>query len=405
MNFYMPSSKPQSPSGSPSNTAEILGALVQMIAEKQNIEPLEFVGCLLRSPSLMAPSASQSPQPMTASPELSSSSSSSSCLPLLSNSLIAQSLANQLTQAAAASLPPPAWMGDSILPVSSDPSTQIFPDMSDSESLQLLNFPSFALEMCNSCSVDQSAAFSFDSSPIQSLGCDCSAMDSLTPPISPISSDLDLSYFTPDSLCESSDCHGHGNFLFDTPLASPSSSIDSITSFQTVSGPLGASVDAFAPAGISPSTISMDLPVDSLGGLMTPISSHSGSPAMSCPVAIPKNSMPAKMPTPSRMSCTCTIDGCGKVFTRRYNLISHVRSTHCRERPFSCLYCPSAFARRHDLRRHLQSMHKSSPEEASEIAGNVEPSSPKHSIDPELYGGKRRCPSTVPRKVKRPSSE
>lgn len=51
---------------------------------------------------------------------------------------------------------------------------------------------------------------------------------------------------------------------------------------------------------------------------------------------------------------TCTYKGCGKKFTRRYNVRSHIQ-THLSDRPFSCSYCPKAFVRQHDLNRHIKS--------------------------------------------------
>jgi len=48
---------------------------------------------------------------------------------------------------------------------------------------------------------------------------------------------------------------------------------------------------------------------------------------------------------------------CHKVFTRRYNLVAHVRC-HKDERPFQCTECPSSFSRKHDLRRHFRSLHE-----------------------------------------------
>ncbi|KAK3841751.1 MAG: hypothetical protein J3R72DRAFT_444862 [Linnemannia gamsii] len=52
-------------------------------------------------------------------------------------------------------------------------------------------------------------------------------------------------------------------------------------------------------------------------------------------------------------SFPCVELGCGKVFTRAYNLTSHMK-THSSEKPFLCGTCPLAFARRHDLERHIR---------------------------------------------------
>lgn len=51
---------------------------------------------------------------------------------------------------------------------------------------------------------------------------------------------------------------------------------------------------------------------------------------------------------------TCTYKNCGKKFTRRYNVRSHIQ-THLSDRPFSCSYCPKSFVRQHDLNRHVKS--------------------------------------------------
>ncbi|KAG9069679.1 hypothetical protein KI688_009001 [Linnemannia hyalina] len=52
-------------------------------------------------------------------------------------------------------------------------------------------------------------------------------------------------------------------------------------------------------------------------------------------------------------SFPCAEPGCGKVFTRAYNLTSHMK-THSSERPFPCGACHLAFARRHDRERHIR---------------------------------------------------
>ena len=50
---------------------------------------------------------------------------------------------------------------------------------------------------------------------------------------------------------------------------------------------------------------------------------------------------------------TCTYKNCGKKFTRRYNVRSHIQ-THLSDRPFACSYCPKKFVRQHDLNRHVK---------------------------------------------------
>lgn len=50
---------------------------------------------------------------------------------------------------------------------------------------------------------------------------------------------------------------------------------------------------------------------------------------------------------------TCNFQNCGKKFTRRYNVRSHIQ-THLSDRPFACSYCPKKFVRQHDLNRHIK---------------------------------------------------
>ncbi|KAF9195636.1 hypothetical protein BGZ50_004034 [Haplosporangium sp. Z 11] len=53
------------------------------------------------------------------------------------------------------------------------------------------------------------------------------------------------------------------------------------------------------------------------------------------------------------ISFACDSPGCDKIFSRAYNLTSHMK-THSAERPFLCGSCPLAFARRHDRERHVR---------------------------------------------------
>ncbi|KAI8852628.1 hypothetical protein BC829DRAFT_354726, partial [Chytridium lagenaria] len=52
----------------------------------------------------------------------------------------------------------------------------------------------------------------------------------------------------------------------------------------------------------------------------------------------------------------CPHPGCGKSFTRAYNLQVH-RLSHSGERNHVCGECGMAFARVHDLRRHARCLH------------------------------------------------
>ncbi|KAA1120513.1 hypothetical protein PGTUg99_010035 [Puccinia graminis f. sp. tritici] len=48
----------------------------------------------------------------------------------------------------------------------------------------------------------------------------------------------------------------------------------------------------------------------------------------------------------------CPVWGCGKSFTRNFNLTQHISAIHKDERRFQCTYCMALFYRRNDLTRH-----------------------------------------------------
>ncbi|VEU23924.1 DEKNAAC105194 [Brettanomyces naardenensis] len=54
----------------------------------------------------------------------------------------------------------------------------------------------------------------------------------------------------------------------------------------------------------------------------------------------------------------CTFPNCGKTFSRRMNLKSHIQSSHEHRKPFQCSVCLRTFARHSDRRRHENNQHK-----------------------------------------------
>ncbi|KAG0370918.1 hypothetical protein BGZ54_002729 [Gamsiella multidivaricata] len=90
-----------------------------------------------------------------------------------------------------------------------------------------------------------------------------------------------------------------------------------------------------------------------------PSSGSSSASASTSAPSVPKRRRrvrPSTIKKPRKINPTsfeCTAPECGKVFSRAYNLASHMK-THSSERPFLCEVCPLAFARRHDRERHAR---------------------------------------------------
>lgn len=78
-------------------------------------------------------------------------------------------------------------------------------------------------------------------------------------------------------------------------------------------------------------------------------------------------SLPAVSISNSGREFKCMWKGCDKVFDRKYNLKSHLK-THNGEKDFVCPDCGHSFARQHDLNRHRRS-HSNEKEFACSICG------------------------------------
>ncbi|KAF9934872.1 hypothetical protein BGZ65_003583 [Modicella reniformis] len=95
--------------------------------------------------------------------------------------------------------------------------------------------------------------------------------------------------------------------------------------------------------------------------MSTPIALGEESSSSTTASAAPKRRKRVRPPTvrkPRKVKLTrfaCTVSGCDKVFSRAYNLTSHMK-THSSDRPFTCGIgaCTLAFARRHDRERHVR---------------------------------------------------
>ncbi|KAJ3127399.1 hypothetical protein HK098_006388 [Nowakowskiella sp. JEL0407] len=97
--------------------------------------------------------------------------------------------------------------------------------------------------------------------------------------------------------------------------------------------------------------------------------------------------------TPLKYTCT----KCARVFSRIYNLKSHIRS-HQNFRPFKCKNCNASFTRNHDLNRHerIHSQQKPFSCSACGKAFSRKDALRRHErMDPE--GRKVHCMKTIPR--------
>ncbi|KAG9323385.1 hypothetical protein KVV02_002535 [Mortierella alpina] len=100
----------------------------------------------------------------------------------------------------------------------------------------------------------------------------------------------------------------------------------------------------------SPSVTDLSAPLDLASGPSSPSASATASPRRRRRVRPPTVKKPKKI-RPSIFPCPSP--ACDKVFSRAYNLTSHMK-THSNDRPFLCGMCPLAFARRHDRERHVR---------------------------------------------------
>lgn len=102
-----------------------------------------------------------------------------------------------------------------------------------------------------------------------------------------------------------------------------------------------------------------------------PVSPHS----MASSAALSRmRRIPRKHTTKEEANFQCSVQGCGKFFSRSYNFKSHME-THDeqREYPFPCLVggCAKKFVRKTDLQRHHQSVHKKERNHRCDYCGRL----------------------------------
>ncbi|KAJ3039759.1 hypothetical protein HDV00_011886 [Rhizophlyctis rosea] len=111
-----------------------------------------------------------------------------------------------------------------------------------------------------------------------------------------------------------------------------------------------------SPYPMPPSPAFTDSTSASSSPLMSPLPSSHIPTTQNGLLDVPQ---PTSKPRSAKKTFKCTLPGCTKEFTRKYNLASHIRC-HSGERPFVCPHCTQtevSFARKHDLRRHIKSLH------------------------------------------------
>ncbi|KAM4066966.1 hypothetical protein HRG_000976 [Hirsutella rhossiliensis] len=152
-----------------------------------------------------------------------------------------------------------------------------------------------------------------------------------------------------------------------------------------VAGALQASYDAsLSPFAVSPRAYdtapstsawrSQNCGSHVLSGSSQPkLSSSPHSMASSAGLSRPRR-VPRKHTTREEANFQCSVQGCGKFFSRSYNFKSHME-THDeqREYPFPCLVggCAKKFVRKTDLQRHHQSVHKKERNHRCDYCGRL----------------------------------